>query len=93
MRSRLLPVLLLPLASGCIDSLGLGSSCATEMRTVRLSEGRQPDDTQRVEEGGNFRELWIYGRTRYTFRWGPSYDSCQVEGPSRFSRSGEDVGF
>lgn len=88
MRPRSLLLLALPFAGGCLDSLGIGSSCAAEMQGVRLAEGGGPTSSQRVEEGGgNFRENWIYqgSRNRYTFRWGPAYESCQVEGPSRFS--------
>lgn len=88
MRPRSLLLLALPFAGGCLDSLGIGSSCAAEMQGVRLAEGGGPSSSQRADlGGGNFRELWIYERisTQYIFYWGPSYESCQVEGPKRFS--------
>ena len=86
MRRILLPALLL-LLPGCADSLGIGSGCSEEMRQVRQREG-SPDDFQRSTVGGNNTEQWYYfdaGRV-YTFRWGVSYESCQVSGPSAFSR-------
>jgi hypothetical protein len=87
---RLLLVLLLILP-GCADGLGLGADCSAEMTAVRLREGRSPDEVQGPEElGGNFVERWYYfvggsPQRVYTFRWGVSFEACQVEGPSRFS--------
>lgn len=85
---RLLFALLLILP-GC-DAVGLGADCRAEMQSVRFQEGRSPDDVQSDELGGNFVERWYYfvGGTPqrvYTFRWGVSYEACQVDGPSRFS--------
>ena len=83
-------LLFLPaLLGGCVDSLGIGSGCAAEMQSVRRSEGRGPDATSGPDEiGGNFAERWTYEdgpRTRvYTFRWGASYASCEVDGPILF---------
>ena len=86
MRARTPRLLALSLLGGCADSLGIGSSCTAAMTAVRLQEGT-PLDSERVEEGnGDYRELWVYSNARYTFRWGASYDSCQVDGPVDFSR-------
>ena len=85
-RRDLALIVAFPLLAGCVDSLGIGSSCSAEMRAVQVAHG-QPLDSDRVNEGGgDFSELWIYANSRYTFRWGPSYESCRVEGPVRFSR-------
>ena len=80
--------LLIPLLAGCTDSLGIGSNCSAEMQEVRRQEGRGPDSVQTDELAGNHSEQWVYfggGSNRvYTFRWGTSYESCQVSGPVRF---------
>jgi hypothetical protein len=92
MRLRYPLLLLLPLLAGCTDSLGLGQNCGAEKTEVRLREGRGPDDVQTGEVGGDFTERWYYydssGQTRavYTFRWGVSYDGCQVDGGAGFAR-------
>jgi hypothetical protein len=74
--------------SGCEDAIGLGGSCRAEMREVQRAEG-SPDRTDRREDRpGDFSEQWIYlaapGRSGrvYTFRWGVSFQSCQLSGPS-----------
>ena len=80
------PLLLL---AGCADLVGLAGDCTAEKRELRLARG-PADEVETAEVGGNFSELWIYrvgGSTdRYTFRWGASYSSCEVEGPVRFSK-------
>jgi hypothetical protein len=84
---------LLLLASGCEDALGvLGGGCAAEMNSVRRSEGRGPDSRTGPDKfGGDYTEVWRYatnGRVdrSYTFRWGDSYSSCEVQGPTGFAR-------
>jgi hypothetical protein len=75
--------------AGCEDAIGFGSTCAAEMRTVRLSEGRPPSDSNRTERSGDFTEVWRYsnGGTRiYEFRWGVSYERCRVSGPMTMSQ-------
>jgi hypothetical protein len=81
--------LTLLLFAGC-DSLGdFGSGCTAEKSAIRLREGRAPDDTKRTEVAGDFTERWTYqnaaGTRLYTFRWGVSYGSCQVDSPRSFS--------
>jgi hypothetical protein len=91
MRRLAIPLLLSALLTGCEDGLGIGSSCDSEMRQVRQSEGgRPPDEVQRSALGGNVTEVWRYfdtGRSgrQYTFRWGPAEGICSVTGPVRFS--------
>lgn len=82
-------LLLLPLlVSGCVDALGIGSSCSAEMRDVRAAQGGPPDETQRDEDRGDFTEVWYFDdtRRRYTFRWGVSYAQCDVRSGS-FTRA------
>lgn len=75
------------LLAGCQDLVGLGGSCAGEMQSVRRLEG-PPDRNPRTRTGNDFTEQWVYlasggepGRV-YTFRWGTSWDSCQMSGPA-----------
>lgn len=87
---RCLALLLLPTLTACVDGLGgLVANCAAEKNQVRRTEGRAPDSVQEQEIGGNFVERWTYqsgGRSRvYTFRWGVSYEGCEVDGPSGFA--------
>jgi hypothetical protein len=88
MRRILIPLLLL-LLSACDSLADFGGGCTGEKSSVRLREGRAPDDTDKSEVAGDFTERWTYqdsGGTRYyTFRWGVSYGSCQVDGPGSFS--------
>jgi hypothetical protein len=91
MRARYpLLLLLVCLLAGCTDSLGLGQNCGAEKTEVRLREGRGPDDVQSGEVGGDHTERWYYysgGQTRvYTFRWGVSYEGCEVDGGAGFAR-------
>ena len=86
---RHLSIGLLLLLSGCVDGLGIGADCDAAMRDVRRREG-QPDSVQQNELAGNFTERWYYfdsgtsGRV-YTFRWGTSHASCQMDGPARLN--------
>jgi hypothetical protein len=82
---------LLIFAYGCEDAIGLGASCVVEMADVRRAEGDSPDRRNTGRDGGDFFEQWIYdpaggqpGRV-YTFRWGLSYESCEVSGPAPLS--------
>lgn len=88
-------LLLLPLLAGCVDGLGIGLDCGVQMNEVRRLEGRPPDSVKRDELAGDFVEQWIYaaaGRNRvYTFRWGASYPTCEVDRPSSAARSVEVV--
>ena len=74
--------------AGCQDAIGLGASCAAEMADIRRSEGGPPDSRNANREGGDFLERWIYGPSDgqqgrvYTFRWGLSFESCDVSGPA-----------
>lgn len=88
MRRTPLLLLVLPLVTGCVDALGIGSTCAARMRDVRASEGGPPDETQRDEDRGDFTEVWYFddSRRRYTFRWGVSYAECDVRSGS-FTRA------
>lgn len=70
-------------ATGCVDSLGIGSDCDAAMRDVRRREG-PPDRVQETELAGNFTSRWEYfdsgtSARVYTFRWGTSHATCQVE--------------
>jgi hypothetical protein len=80
----LLAILILPL-SGCLDGLGIGSACESEMQAVRRSHGA-PD----LRERGLRSEIWFYGRGPggfyYEFSWGAAGDPCQVIGPLNQSR-------
>jgi hypothetical protein len=84
MLRRALLVSLVLAATGCVDTLGIGSDCDAAMRDVRRQEGRPPDDVRESELAGNFTSRWFFfdsgtsGRV-YTFRWGTSHSSCQVE--------------
>ena len=82
---------LLLLLAGCADLVGLGGDCGAEKRQLRADRG-QPTSTQGpTAVGGDFSESWFYQSggsiDRYTFRWGASYGSCEVEGPVQFTRS------
>ena len=81
-------LLLLPALAGCVDGLGLDSSCSAEMRDVREAHGGPPDSTQKDDDRGDFTEVWYFddARRRYTFRWGVSYSTCEVQSGS-FIRS------
>ncbi len=85
MRWTLLPLLALLLA-GCDSLASFGSDCSAEKTAIRLREGLPDSDTGAQEVAGNFTQRWTFegeGGTRsYTFRWGVSYDGCQVDGPS-----------
>ena len=88
---RACALLLLPFLTGCVDSLGIGGDCSSQMTSVRRDNGgRPPDQVQEDDLQGDFTEVWTYyqGSTgkRYTFRWGVSVLSCQVEGPVPVSR-------
>jgi hypothetical protein len=91
MRHPALALLLLSLLPGCVDSLGVsGGDCTSQMTRVRRDEGRPPDQVQEDNIQGDFSEVWTFydgsvGR-RYSFRWGVSVLSCQVEGPVAVSR-------
>lgn len=58
------------------------------MQAVRFAEGGAPDETQGDQTGGDYSEVWYYddSRNTYTFRWGASYEDCQVQ-RGTFSRS------
>ena len=91
MRRPAFAFLLLSLAAGCTDSLGIsGADCTSQMNRVRRDEGGPPDQVQEDDLQGDFSEVWTYwdgssGR-RYSFRWGVSTLSCQAEGPAPVSR-------
>lgn len=84
MRWTLIPLVLLLLA-GCDSLADFGSGCTGEKSSVRLREGRAPDDVDKSEVAGDYTERWTYqdsaGTRFYTFRWGVSYGSCRVDGP------------
>ncbi|MBW3629190.1 MAG: hypothetical protein KY464_07830 [Gemmatimonadetes bacterium] len=90
MRRLSLPLLLISLAGGCSDALGIGGGCAADMNLVRRKEGGPPQSTQGPTElsGGVFEEVWFYFASgarrgqKYTFRWGTSIGSCQVSAES-----------
>jgi hypothetical protein len=88
MRRAPLLLVVLPLLTGCVDALGIGSSCSSEMRDVRAAHGGPPDETQRDEDRGDYTEVWYFddSRRRYTFRWGVSYAECDVQSGS-FTRA------
>jgi hypothetical protein len=80
MYSRLLLLLLLLVLPGCLDGLGIGSACESEMQDVRRRHGA-PDQQAR----GVRSEIWLYGRSPggfyYEFSWGSAGEPCQVVGP------------
>jgi hypothetical protein len=87
MRALLVPLLLLIPVAGCTDSLGLGHDCSAQKAEVRFREGGPPDRSQKTEIAGDYTERWYYdGGATYTFRWGVSYEGCQVDGGGLFSR-------
>jgi hypothetical protein len=67
--------------AGCVDGLGIQSSCSAEMAQVRSGHGGPPDATQRDEDRGDYSEVWYFddSRRQYIFRWGVSYNECEVE--------------
>ena len=88
-RQPYLPLLLISLASGCTDSLGIGGDCSVDMTLVRRREGGPPQSTQGPAEfAGVFEEVWFYFPTgarqgqKYTFRWGSGIDSCEMSSES-----------
>lgn len=68
------------LLSGCVDATGILHSCTSEMTQVRIENG-PPQRSNRESSRGDYLEYWEYSdsRERYIFRWGLSYDGCQVE--------------
>jgi hypothetical protein len=62
------------------------------MQKVRRAEGSPDTDPIRTRQGGDFTERWIYldgeGRV-YTFRWGTSFESCQLRGPEPLTADDE----
>ena len=80
MRNILLLLLFLVPLAGCVDSLGIGSSCSAEMAQTRIQYG-QPDGFDEDESRGDYYEVWDYydQEIRFVFRWGASYDRCRVE--------------
>ena len=86
MRWILIPLIFI-LIAGCDSLADFGSACSAEMTAVRLREGPY-DHADQSDVAGDFTERWTYqddGGTRfYTFRWGASYDGCQVDGPGSF---------
>lgn len=91
MQGRPLTLLLLPLLAGCADLVGVVGDCAPEMRELRNDRGQPTSREGPTRVGGDFSESWFYQSggsiDRYTFRWGASYSSCEVEGPVRFSKA------
>ncbi len=70
------------LSTGCVDGLGLQSSCSLQMAQARAENGGgPPDSSEHDEDRGDHVEVWEFYDTgrRYVFRWGVSYDECQVE--------------
>ena len=67
------------LLTGCVDATGILNDCSGEMTGVRVENG-QPNDSHREESRGDFIETWDYFDLdrRFIFRWGVSYDGCQV---------------
>lgn len=84
MRSTAFPLVLLFLA-GCEDAVGLVGSCRAEMREVRGREGSPHQQHRPPPHDGDYSETWSYwesGNVRfYVFRWGASYERCEVSGP------------
>ncbi len=80
MNRRLFPLLLLMVLPGCLDGLGIGGACESEMQEVRRRHGA-PDQQAR----GLRSEIWLYGRAPngfyYEFNWGSAGEPCQVVGP------------
>jgi hypothetical protein len=80
MNKRLLPVLLLFALTGCVDGLGIGSACETEMQKVRRQHG--PPDRQVMNQRS---AIWEYyrpgGNLIYEFSWGSAGEPCRVVGP------------
>jgi hypothetical protein len=85
MPKLLLLAVLMLLLPGCVDGLGIGTACETEMQSVRRTHGA-PDQRER----GLRSEIWFYGRGPggfyYEFSWGAAGDPCQVIGPVNQSR-------
>ena len=80
MRRIALLLLLSAGSSGCVDALGVGSSCTLEMAEVTGEYG-PPDSRQESESRGNHTVAWYYDsnpRIKFEFRWGTGYDRCQV---------------
>jgi hypothetical protein len=65
----------------CLDAIGPGGDCSPEMRQVRTAEGGGPNSTQR-NTGADNTEYWYYDDVVYVFRWGVSYDGCQMTSES-----------
>jgi len=79
------PLMLLMVLSGCVDALGIGSGCESEMQEVRRQHG-PPDQRAR----GMRSEIWLYGSSStgfyYEFSWGAVGEPCEVLGPLSQSR-------
>jgi hypothetical protein len=85
MPKLLLAAIMMLLLSGCVDGMGIGAACESEMQDVRRAHGA-PDQRER----GLRSEIWLYGRGPagfyYEFSWGAAGDPCQVIGPLSQSR-------
>ncbi|MQA89054.1 MAG: hypothetical protein GEU90_02285 [Gemmatimonas sp.] len=77
MRILLLCLALAVFLGACLDAIGPGGDCSLRMRQVRLTEG-PPISRQPQQDGADNSERWHYDEVVYFFRWGASYDGCQV---------------
>lgn len=88
MIKRLFPAILLIVLPGCVDGLGIGAACESEMQQVRRRHGA-PDQQAR----GMRSEIWLYGQPPsgfyYEFSWGSAGEPCQVVGPVSQSLLGD----
>jgi hypothetical protein len=78
-------------AIGCQDAVGPAGSCRDAMRSIERSEGSPHSESTREDPPGDYTAQWIYRATSgepgrvYTFRWGQSYERCEMSGPARLN--------
>ncbi len=71
-------VLLLFGFTACSDLVGLDGDCTREKMTVRLTQGSPRNESGPHTSDRNHVEYWEYDDHVVVFRWGVSYESCEV---------------
>jgi hypothetical protein len=91
MKNGILLVALATMLTGCLDGIGIGAGCESEMAEVRRIHG-PPTQSAR----GDRTWIYLYGTPPdgfyYEFSWDASGESCTVIGPRNQSRLRVDDG-